>query len=45
MIFDAHAHVVRRFIDEAIGLFGGDRLLYGGGWPISDPRGGCDGTS
>ncbi len=31
---------VRPFVDDAIDLFGADRLLYGGDWPISELAGG-----
>jgi L-fuconolactonase len=31
---------VRPFVDEAMRLFGPDRLLYGGDWPISELAGG-----
>ncbi len=35
---------VRPFVDDAITLFGADRLLYGGDWPISQLAGGYDRT-
>ena len=31
---------VRPFVDDALELFGPDRLMYGGDWPIADLAGG-----
>lgn len=31
---------VRPFVDDAVEIFGADRLLYGGDWPIADLAGG-----
>ncbi|AMM21600.1 metal-dependent hydrolase [Frondihabitans sp. PAMC 28766] len=31
---------VRPFVERAIELFGADRLMYGGDWPVSVPNGG-----
>ena len=35
---------VRPFVDDALELFGADRLMYGGDWPISELAGGYDRT-
>ena len=35
---------VRPFVDDALELFGADRLLYGGDWPISTLAGGYERT-
>lgn len=32
--------LVRPFVDDAVKIFGADRLLYGGDWPIADLAGG-----
>ncbi|MFC0680162.1 amidohydrolase family protein [Lysobacter korlensis] len=33
---------LRPFVDDALELFGAERLMYGGDWPVSDLAGGYD---